>query len=81
MLLRVEGLTLDAVYESFVRQVAGERLEEAGAAESLQDAVEMYFNKRFFDRFFTAVVSFHNGRFKGENPQFRHLQVHFSARC
>jgi hypothetical protein len=38
--LRVEGLTLDAVYEGFVRQVAGERLAEAGAAESLRDAVQ-----------------------------------------
>lgn len=38
--LRVEGLTLDAVYESFVRQVAGEWLAEAGTAESLREAVE-----------------------------------------
>jgi hypothetical protein len=38
--LRVEGLTLDAVYESFVRQVAGEQLVETDAAESLREAVE-----------------------------------------
>ena len=38
--LHVEGLTMDAVYESFVRQIAGEALRSDGAAESLKESVE-----------------------------------------
>ncbi|NLB81661.1 MAG: DUF4391 domain-containing protein [Clostridiaceae bacterium] len=39
--LRLEGLTIDAVYDGFVRQIAGERLtSQNGAATSLKDAVE-----------------------------------------
>lgn len=37
--LRMEGLTVDAVYESFVRQVAGDSLAPSGG-EALQDSVE-----------------------------------------
>ena len=48
--LHVEGLTLDAVYESFVRQVAGERLAEAGAAESLREAVEKADRRRKLEK-------------------------------
>ncbi len=38
--LRLDGLTTDAVYESFVRQIAGDRLNTTDAAEDLQDSVE-----------------------------------------
>jgi len=38
--LRLDGLTTDAVYESFVRQIAGDKLSAAGAAEDLQASVE-----------------------------------------
>lgn len=39
--LRLEGLTIDAIYEGFVRQIAGERLtNQTGATVSLKDAVE-----------------------------------------
>ncbi|HPM11829.1 MAG TPA: DUF4391 domain-containing protein [Paludibacter sp.] len=42
--LRLEGLDMDAVYEGFIRQIAGERLEQPSPAaqttrESLADAV------------------------------------------
>lgn len=37
--LKLEGLNVDAVYENFVYQIAGDTLQ-AGANESLQDAVE-----------------------------------------
>ena len=53
--LRVEGLTLDAVYESFVRQVAGERLAEAGAAESLREAVEKADRRRKLEKQIAAL--------------------------
>ena len=38
--LQLDGLTTDAVYESFVRQIAGDKLSAAGAAEDLQASVE-----------------------------------------
>ena len=39
--LKVEGLNLDAVYESFVRQLAGAVLEQTeGVQETLQEAVQ-----------------------------------------
>ena len=37
--LKLDGLSVDAVYENFVYQIAGDTLQ-AGANESLQDAVE-----------------------------------------
>ncbi len=37
--LKLEGLSLDAVYENFVRQIAGDALNAAGG-ESLKDSVE-----------------------------------------
>ena len=41
LFLRLEGLTVDAIYDGFVRQIAGERLTSSkGTASSLKDAVE-----------------------------------------
>ena len=41
LFLRLEGLTIDAIYDGFVRQIAGERLaSQNGTATSLKDAVE-----------------------------------------
>ena len=37
--MHLEGLTLDAVYENFVRQIAGDALG-AGESTSLKDSVE-----------------------------------------
>lgn len=53
--LRVEGLTLHAVYEGFVRQVAGERLAEAGTSESLREAVEKADRRRKLERQIAAL--------------------------
>ena len=38
--LRLDGSTTDAVYESFVRQIAGDRLNTTDAAEDLQASVD-----------------------------------------
>ena len=38
--LRLEGLSMDAVYENFVRQIAGEKLKAVQAGESLKESVE-----------------------------------------
>jgi len=53
--LRVEGLTLDAVYEGFVWQVARERLAEAGATESLREAVEKADRRRKLEKQIAAL--------------------------
>lgn len=37
--LRLDGLTTDAVYESFVRQIAGDKLGAVDTAEDLKDSV------------------------------------------
>lgn len=38
--VKVEGLNVDAVYENFVRQIAGAQLQQAEAGESLKVTVE-----------------------------------------
>jgi hypothetical protein len=40
MSLKLEGLSVDAAYENFVRQIAGDALRTENAAESLRDSVE-----------------------------------------
>ena len=37
--LKLEGLTVDKVYENFVRQIAGDKLQTENAEESLKDSV------------------------------------------
>ena len=37
--LKLEGLTVDAVYENFVRQIAGDKLKTEAAGESLKESV------------------------------------------
>ena len=39
MQLRIDGLNMDAVYESLVRQIAGDKLQ-ADSGESLKESVE-----------------------------------------
>ena len=37
--LKLEGLNVDKVYENFVRQIAGDKLQAENAEESLKDSV------------------------------------------
>ena len=37
--VKLEGLDIDAVYENYVKQIAGDKLQVAGAGESLKDTV------------------------------------------
>lgn len=40
--VRIEGLTIDAAYENFVRQIAGPELEQSAAGEiTLKDSIEI----------------------------------------
>ena len=50
----MEGHSLDAVYENFVRQVAGESLAPAGA-ESLHDSVERDLRRQQLQKQITAL--------------------------
>lgn len=38
--VHLEGLSIDAVYENFVRQIAGDNLQEAAPGEALKESVE-----------------------------------------
>ena len=38
--LKLEGLSIDAVYENFVRQIAGDALTQGEAGETLKDSVQ-----------------------------------------
>lgn len=44
--LKLEGLNVDAVYENFVRQIAGDRLKTEASGESLKESVERYEKKQ-----------------------------------
>ena len=52
--LRVDGLDMDAVYESLVREVAGDALQ-ADAGESLQDSVERDEKRRQLEKQIAAL--------------------------
>ena len=44
--LRLEGLNMDAVYDNFVRQVAGERLKSKKTGESLRESIDRDVKRR-----------------------------------
>lgn len=48
--LKMEGLSIDAVYENFVRQIAGGQLGEANTAESLKDSVAKDLQKQALEK-------------------------------
>lgn len=39
MPLKLEGLSVDAVYENFMRQIAGDKLKAEAAGETLKESV------------------------------------------
>ena len=52
--LCMEGLTVDAVYENFIRQVAGDSLAPSGG-EALQDSVERNLRRQQLQKQITAL--------------------------
>ncbi len=52
--LKVDGLTIDAVYENFVRQIAGDVLQ-ADSAESLKESVERDARRQELQKQITAL--------------------------
>lgn len=55
--VKMEGLSIDAVYENFVRQIAGEQLGEANAGESLKDSVEKDLQKQALEKQIATLKS------------------------
>ena len=53
--LKVEGLSIDAVYENFVRQIAGDKLKTETAGESLKDSVARDEQKQLLQKQITAL--------------------------
>ena len=54
--LRMEGLTIDAVYENFVRQIAGDALE-GGQSETLKESVDRSEKKAKLEKQIAAIQS------------------------
>jgi hypothetical protein len=54
--LRMEGLTIDAVYENFVRQIAGDTLE-GGQSETLKESVDRSEKKAQLEKQIAAIQS------------------------
>lgn len=54
--LRMEGLTIDAVYENFVRQIAGDALE-GGQSETLKESVDRSEKKAQLEKRIAAIQS------------------------
>ena len=55
--LKLEGVTLDAAYENFVRQIAGETLQKMVSDESLKDSVARSEQKELLQRQILALES------------------------
>ena len=68
---RLEGLTLDALYESLVRQIAGDALTAASPAEDLRAAVSRDERRRKLDR----QIALLEGRLRREKQLNRRLEL------
>ena len=55
--LKLEGLNLDAAYENFVRQIAGETLQKVASDESLKDSVARSERKELLQKQILALES------------------------
>ena len=56
MQLRIDGLNMDTVYESLVRQIAGDKLQ-ADSGESLKETVERDEKKKQLEKQIAALES------------------------
>ncbi|MBF0902121.1 MAG: DUF4391 domain-containing protein [Campylobacter concisus] len=55
--LKLEGLNLDAAYENFVRQIAGETLQKVASDESLKDSIARSEQKELLQKQILALES------------------------
>lgn len=68
---RVDGLSMDAVYENLVRQIAGDALQ-VDAGESLQDSVEQDEKRRRLEKQIAALES----KMWKEKQLNRRMEIH-----
>ena len=71
MYLKLDGLSLDAVYESFVRQIAGSSLMQAESAESLKESVEKDRKRKDLERQIAAL----KGKIRKEKQLNRQMEL------
>lgn len=55
--LKLEGLNIDAAYENFVRQIAGETLQKVASDESLKDSIARSEQKELLQKQILALES------------------------
>ena len=69
--LKFEGLSVDAVYENFVRQIAGEQLSSESSQESLKESVERDLRKQELQKQITVL----QGKIKKEKQLNKQIQM------
>ena len=55
--LKLEGLNMDAVYDNFVRQVAGERLKSKKTGESLRESIDRDSKRKELQKQMNSLVT------------------------
>lgn len=68
--LRIDGLNMDTVYESLVRQIAGDKLQ-ADSGESLKETVERDEKKRQLEKQIAAL----EGKMRSEKQLNRQMEI------
>lgn len=69
--LRLEGLNVDAIYENFVRQIAGDKLKTEAAGESLKESIIRDEQKRALQKQIANL----QGKIRKEKPLNKQMQI------
>ena len=69
--MKLDGLNLDAAYENFVRQIAGETLQKIASDESLKDSVARSEQKELLQKQILALES----KIRKENQLNKQIQI------
>ena len=69
--LRLEGLNVDAIYENFVRQIAGDKLKTEAAGESLKESIIRDEQKRALQRQIANL----QGKIRKEKQLNKQMQI------
>ena len=69
--LRLEGLNIDAVYENFVRQIAGDKLKTEAAGESLKESIIRDEQKRVLQKQIANL----QGKIRKEKQLNKQMQI------
>jgi len=69
--LKLEGLSIDAIYENFVRQIAGETLSSESSQETLKESVERDLQKQELQKQIAVL----QGKIKKEKQLNKQMQM------